>query len=111
MRLLFDQNLSFKLCRLLSDLWPGSQHVGVLGMGDTDDRLIWNYAVQNGLTIVTQDVDYANLSVLLGSPPQVVWLRCGNQPTTKIEQLLRQHYDALMALNANPALGFIEVFP
>ena len=101
MRLLFDQNLSFKLCRLLEDLWPDSQHVGVLGMGDTDDRLIWNYATQHGLTIVTQDVDYANLSVLLGSPPQVVWLRCGNQPTATVEQLLRRHRDALLALSTS----------
>ena len=34
MKLLFDQNLSFKLCALLSDLVPDSKPVRQLGLGD-----------------------------------------------------------------------------
>ena len=33
MKLLFDQNLSFKLCQTLTDLFPGSTQVRLLGMG------------------------------------------------------------------------------
>jgi len=29
MKLLFDQNLSFKLCRSIADLFPESNHVGL----------------------------------------------------------------------------------
>jgi hypothetical protein len=36
MRLLLDQNLSFKLCRLLADLFPGSDHVRLLGLANAD---------------------------------------------------------------------------
>jgi predicted nuclease of predicted toxin-antitoxin system len=30
MKLLFDKNLSFKLCRQLYDLFPGSSHVRLI---------------------------------------------------------------------------------
>jgi predicted nuclease of predicted toxin-antitoxin system len=32
MKLLFDQNLSFKLCARLTDLFPGSNQVRLLGL-------------------------------------------------------------------------------
>ena len=38
MKLLFDQNLSFKLCTLLSDLFPDSKPVRELGLDRSDDR-------------------------------------------------------------------------
>jgi hypothetical protein len=37
MKLLFGENLSPKLPRLLADLFPGSAHVDELGLGATDD--------------------------------------------------------------------------
>jgi len=32
MKLLFDQNLSFKLCQAVADLFPQSNHVRLLGL-------------------------------------------------------------------------------
>jgi len=40
MKLLFDQNLSFKLCRQLADIFPNSNQIRSLGMEEADDRLI-----------------------------------------------------------------------
>ncbi len=57
MRLLFDQNLSFRLCQDLGDLFPGSTHVRILGLEEADDLTIWNYAKANGFTIVSQDAE------------------------------------------------------
>jgi predicted nuclease of predicted toxin-antitoxin system len=37
MRLLFDQNLSFKLSRLLADTFPESNQVRLLGMEEAED--------------------------------------------------------------------------
>ena len=48
MKLLFDQNLSFKLCRQLVDTFPDSNQVRLLGMEEADDRAIWEYAKVNG---------------------------------------------------------------
>jgi predicted nuclease of predicted toxin-antitoxin system len=52
MKLLFDQNLSFKLCRQLEDLFPGSSQVNLLGLGTADDRAIWRHAGVNGADLL-----------------------------------------------------------
>lgn len=95
MKLLFDQNLSFKLCRELADLFPGSSQVRLLGLERADDRTIWDYAKANRFALVSLDADFAEMAALLGPPPKVVWLRRGNQPTGAIEALLRNHAAAL----------------
>lgn len=42
MKLLFDQNLSFKLCQRLTDLFPGSSQVRLLGLAEADDQAVWH---------------------------------------------------------------------
>ena len=52
MKLLFDQNLSSKLCQQIADLFPGSNQVRQLGLAQADDRAVWQYAKANGFTLV-----------------------------------------------------------
>jgi len=111
MRLLFDQNLSFRLGDKLRDLFPGSTQVRLLGLDRAPDEQIWETAKREDYVIVTQDVDFVNLSLLKGPPPKVVWLRCGNQPTASIEQLVRSHSEALQAFESRALPGFIEIWP
>jgi|SRR5580704_4974110 predicted nuclease of predicted toxin-antitoxin system len=89
MKLLFDENLSFRLCQQLNDLFPGSNQVRLLGLERADDRAIWDYAKANGFVLATLDADFVEIASLRGAPPKVIWLRCGNQPTIAIETLLR----------------------
>lgn len=91
MRLLFDQNLSFRLCRSLADIFPHSQQAAGLGLARADDTSVWDVAGREGFTIVTLDADFAEMAALRGPPPKVVWLRCGNQSTSVVEGLLRSH--------------------
>jgi predicted nuclease of predicted toxin-antitoxin system len=72
MKLLFDQNLSFKLCQAFPDLFPESRHVRLLGLSEVGDRVLWDYAKENGFTIVSQDADFAEMAVLLRPPPKVI---------------------------------------
>ncbi|WGV26717.1 DUF5615 family PIN-like protein [Halotia branconii] len=81
MKLLFDQNLSRLLVTQLADVFPDSSHVQLYGLEVKTDTEIWEFAKTNDFCIVTQDVDFAERSRLYGSPPKVVWLRCGNAPT------------------------------
>jgi predicted nuclease of predicted toxin-antitoxin system len=81
MKLLFDQNLSFKLCRQLLDVFPGSNQVRLLGLAEASDREIWQHAKTNDFVVVSQDADFADMATLYGPPPKVIWLRCSNQPT------------------------------
>jgi len=77
MKLLFDQNLSFKLCTLLSDLFPDSKPVRELGLDQSDDRMVWQHAKDNDFMLVSQDSDFADMAAHYGHPPKVIWLRCG----------------------------------
>ena len=89
MKLLFDQNLSPRLPRLLKDLYPDSSHIRDLGMRDATDTQVWEYARANGFVIVSKDSDFQARSLLHGHPPKFIWLRVGNCPVSTIEQLLR----------------------
>jgi predicted nuclease of predicted toxin-antitoxin system len=110
MKLLFDQNLSFKLIGRLADLFPGSDQVRRLGLDRADDRVIWDHAKLHGFTLVTQDSDFADLAALLGPPPKVIWLRCGNRPTREIETLLRAHAQVIEAFLLDPGADCLQIF-
>jgi predicted nuclease of predicted toxin-antitoxin system len=97
MKLLFDQNLSFRLCKAVADIFPESNHVGLSGLSQAGDQDIWDYAKARGFAIVSQDADFAEMAALLGSPPKVIWLRSGNQSTAAISALLLRHAELIVA--------------
>ena len=110
MKLLFDQNLSFKLAKKLRDVFPGSNQVKLVGMEEAGDGEIWAYARVNGFTLVSKDSDYYERSALLGHPPKVLWLRCGNQPTACVEQLIRSRLAELRSFELDERAGCIEIY-
>jgi predicted nuclease of predicted toxin-antitoxin system len=57
MKLLLDQNLSFRLVGSLADRFPGSTQVHLAGLTDASDRTIWDHAKANSFTLVTLDSD------------------------------------------------------
>ena len=66
MKLLFDQNLSPCLVRLLAVEFPGSQHVRDAGLAAAPDPAVWAYAAAQGLAIVSKDSDFQHRALLLG---------------------------------------------
>lgn len=103
MKLLFDQNLSFKLCQTIADLFPDSSHARLLGLSEAADRALWDIAKTNGFAIVSQDVDFAEMAGLFGAPPKVIWLRAGNQTTSAISELLRRHAETIRSFDNDAA--------
>ena len=95
MRLLFDQNLSPRLPRRLSDLYQNSTHVRDVGLREADDSIIWGYALAHGFTIVSKDSDFQMRSIIDGHPPKVIWIRSGNASTNAVENMLREFNDAV----------------
>lgn len=110
MKLLLDQNLSHRLCGRLADVFPGSVQARLIGMDRSDDTQLWQHAKAQGLVIVTQDVDFVNMSLLHGHPPKIIWLRCGNQTSEVIEKILRTNLNAIRAFSADHKAGFMELF-
>jgi predicted nuclease of predicted toxin-antitoxin system len=109
LKLLFDQNLSRKLVNRLADIFPGSSHVQFHGLAEKTDTEVWEFANATDFCIVTQDADFAERSRLYGSPPKVVWLRCGNAPTREVEILIRSGEEAIQELLKDSRLHCLEL--
>ena len=110
MKLLFDQNLSYQLPDMLKDIYPDSQQVRLIGLEYAEDTRIWEYALQNNFMIVTQDADFYELSLLKGAPPKIIWLRCGNQPTAYVAELLRKHTQEIAMFAMDDNLACTEIY-
>ena len=62
MKLLFDQNISYRISKKLIDFPITSLHVS--------------------------ECDLYDLAILKGHPPKVIWLRTGNLTTSKIVEII-----------------------
>jgi predicted nuclease of predicted toxin-antitoxin system len=109
-KLLFDQNLSYRLCRMLADVFPNAQQVKLAGLEHASDDEIWKFAGREGYVVVTLDADFADIAALRGSPPKVVWLRCGNQPTVTVERLIRDHAALIVSFTESDDMACLELY-
>ena len=107
MKLLFDNNLSVKLPRIVADTFPESKHVIELGMDESEDADIWKYAAKNGFTIVTKDTDFYHLSAVYSFPPKVIWLLVGNCRNRVIYDLIQQYTDVISDFIENGTEGML----
>lgn len=100
MKLLFDENRSPKLPRLLATLFPDSAHVRECGLPGLPDEDVWEYARVNGFTIVSKDSDFQQRSLLYGHPPKIVWPRIGNCTRQQLVQLITVHEQDILTFDA-----------
>ena len=70
--------------------WFAGQGEKALHAGELEDGLclpdstLWEAAKKNGWVIVTKDIDFSDMSILHGSPPQVLLIRYGNCGTREL---------------------------
>ena len=95
MKLLFDQNISYRIVPKLSDCYPDSEQVRELGLTNAEDIDIWDYARKNNFVIVTFDADFFDIGIINGCPPKIIWLRTGNLTTNQIVDLLRKRLNQI----------------
>jgi predicted nuclease of predicted toxin-antitoxin system len=95
MKLLFDQNISYRIISKISSIFPNSIHVSEVGLVDKDDSDIWLFAQKENYTIVTFDSDFYDISLVNGCPPKIIWLRIGNASTDSIIKVLSFHYQQI----------------
>ena len=78
-----------------------------MGLHEASDEMVWAYAAQHGLTIISKDADFRQRSFLFGYPPKVIWIRRGNCSTTEIETILRAHHAALQGFERDTEGAFL----
>lgn len=96
MKLLFDQNISYRIIKHLGKYFPESKHVSQLNLLNSSDMEIWDFARKNEYVIVTFDADFYDLSVLAGTPPKIIWLRIGNTSTLNISNVMIKNMEMIL---------------
>lgn len=102
MKILFDQNISFRILKNLKEVWPEAKQVRELGLENKTDREIWNFAKEYDYAIVTFDSDFFDLSNLFGIPPKIIWLRFGNRSTKSLTSLILSRSTFMKDFLSNP---------
>lgn len=107
--LLLDQNLSDKIVPLLQQAYPGCKHVKHVQLDHQNDDKVWAYAREQGLTIVTNDDDFANLSEYHGFPPKVIHLIAGNLSKRQMLAILVTNSSKLHQFIASESEGYLAL--
>jgi predicted nuclease of predicted toxin-antitoxin system len=110
MRLLFDQNISFRILKLNPNLFNESSSVKKEGLINSSDREIWEFAKKNHYTIVTQDSDFNDLNLLFGFPPKIIWIRSGNLSTQNFADLIAEYNFEISRFVGDENFGCFEIF-
>jgi predicted nuclease of predicted toxin-antitoxin system len=58
-----------------------------LGLRDAEDPEIFEAAKVQKAIVMTKDSDFVDLVERLGSPPQIIWLTCGNTSNARLREI------------------------
>jgi len=108
LKLLFDQNISFRVVNKLLDLYPGSDQLKRLGLENKSDREIWAFAKEKGHTIVTFDSDFYDLATLYGHPPKIIWLRIDNTNRENLISVFQENHEIIKTFILDKAYAEIS---
>lgn len=87
MKLLLDENISYRLVRTLDQVFPGTAHVTDIS-GLKGDHAIWEHAKVDGFVLITFDSDFVQIAALRGAPPKIILLTLRNPRHAAIASLL-----------------------
>lgn len=110
MKLLFDENISYKILKKIGSDYNDSNPCNSIRPLLKNDLEIWGYAKNNNFSIVTFDEDFYEWMVLKGFPPKIIWLRTGNTSTNDIANSLNLKVDSIKEFLENPDIGILEIY-
>ncbi|NEN90932.1 MAG: hypothetical protein F6K24_46365 [Okeania sp. SIO2D1] len=59
-----------------------------IGLRDAEDAEIFEAAKAESVILITKDSDFVDLVDRLDSPPQIIWLTCGNTSNSRLREIL-----------------------
>ena len=108
MRLLTDENISWRLKKLLPD-WDIIPVNEIESSYRISDISIWQFAKENKLSILTFDEDFSELQNLYSFPPKVIWMRIGNMTAVGIANILLKYQTAIENFIVDAEIGIYEI--
>lgn len=111
MKLLLDENLSWRLVKYLQPHFSDIIHVNDTPLArPARDSDIWNLAKEQNRVVVTIYDDFYQLSMKSGYPPKVILLRCHNLKFQTIGQLLIDKKEAITRFVERQEYGILEIY-
>ncbi|MDQ2818181.1 MAG: DUF5615 family PIN-like protein [Candidatus Eremiobacteraeota bacterium] len=109
MSLLLDENISRHLLDVLKASFPAAEHVTLIGSSESSDAEVWAYAKNKALAILTKDQDFYHRSTTYGFPPKVIWLRCGNCSTKRLQEIVTKRVQTIQIFLTNNQDGLLII--
>lgn len=82
-----------------------AQSLRELGLRDAADIEIFRAARQAGVVVISKDSDFVELVSRHGTPPQLLWITCGNVTNRRLHAAFDKTFPAaLAALTAGEAI-------
>lgn len=97
MKILFDENISFRVVRELRKIWPECRSLADVDLGQASDTKIWNFAKQNHFAIATYDEDFLDLLAIRGGPPKIIYVRLQNANRSELYAAFERNAKTLEA--------------
>lgn len=102
-RYLVDVNLP----RFFSQ-WNSPEYIHQLDIEATmPDQLIWEYAQEHDLTIISKDSDFSNRILLTHPPPKVIHIRLGNMSIRDFHDAIARSWEQVLELNTSHKLVIV----
>jgi len=94
-----DAQLSPSLASWITEkLGIEARHIRDLGLLHSKDRIIYDAPREASAVVLTKDSDFLTLLDRFGSPPQLVWITCGNTSNTRLKLILEGVLSAALEL-------------
>lgn len=111
MKILVDQNISFRILPLIQSEFPETLHVKTLGLTDFNDFQIFQYARQHDfVAVLSLDEDFHLIQLEHGVPPKIIWLRTGNCSTAVLSEIILTNSNTIRLFLEDNALECLEIF-
>ena len=99
MRFILDAQLPPQLAERLSREFAISAVAARdLGLSTVADTVRFDYARADGAVVLSKDSDFVELVHRLGSPPQIVWITCGNVSNRHLRELFTATFADILQL-------------
>ncbi len=112
MKVLIDQNISYRIVPRLTHLFEELVHVKSLSWIDWNDYDIFiNARLQGYTAVITLDEDFNILLLEYGKPPKVIWLKTGNCSTQVLSEIIISKIEIINSfLEDNDDFDCLEIY-
>jgi len=104
LKYLVDVNLPYYF-----SVWKGEEFIHQREIDPLmSDSLIWQYAKENDLTIITKDADFSDRILFHTPPPRIIHIKYGNLKMNEFHRLILNNWENICELSHDHKL--VRVF-